>query len=391
MPPRGVPGAVRVATIAVAAALLALQVIRTAAVADRESSPGPAIALWPSHPRIMVDRTLLAIAQSAASGEAASPEIEAAVRRVAVKAPLSPDPFLIAGAVAETRGRGNAAERLLLAARDRDPRSRGTRFLLAERFIRTGRVAAGLMEMQALVNLQSRGLEAFRPALVDYARTPGAVPELRAFFAKNPDVEAATLTVLASDAANAELVLALATGAQSESDWRPTLIASLASAGQYERARALWTQFYRLRPGSGVFNPSFADVPAPPPFNWSFPPTTEGVAESDGKGGLDILYYGRTNAVLASQLVLLSPGRYRLAVTTSGSAPGGAVRWNVRCADPQQDLLVLSVRGATTAGDFSVPANCPAQWLELQGVAGESPRTIELTIRGLHLAKSGGE
>lgn len=388
---RGTPGPVPVAIIAVVAALFAFQIVRTAAVADREARPALATALWPSHPRVILDRTLLAIAATAARGRGASADIQSAMRRVAIKAPLSPDPFLIAGAIAETEGRGPAAERLLLAARDRDPRSRGTRFLLAERYVRTGRVAAGLMEMQALVSLQARGVEAFGPALAAYARTPGAVPELRAFFAKNPRVEAGILTLLATDAANAGLVLSLASGRRGEPDWRPPLVSSLALAGRYARARALWTQFYRLRQPPDLFNPAFAETAASPPFNWNFPQTGEGVAEPDGRGGLDILYYGRSNAVLASQLLVLPPGRYRFTAVTAGSDGEPGVRWTARCADSQQPLLALGVKPGTVAGEFSVPPNCRAQWLDLQGVAGDLPQVTELTIRGLRLVRRDGE
>lgn len=383
MPLRGAPAWARGAAVALVAALLAFQIIRAAAVADRESRPALALALWPSHPRVMLDRALLDIAASAVRGQGEPPAIAEAVRRAAVKAPLSPDPFLIAGAVAETRGRGDAAERLLLAARARDPRSRGTRFLLAQRFVRSGRVAAGLMEMQALVNLQARGLEAFGPALAEYARTPGAVPELRAFFARNPRIEAGIMNELALDPANADLVLSLASG-PTEPDWRPRLIAALAQDGQFARARLLWAQFFGVRPGAGLFNPAFAKIPAPAPFNWDFPQTTEGVAEPDGKGGLSVLFYGRANVVLASQLLLLAPGPYRLSASAEGSDAAG-LRWVVRCADPQRDLLVLNLRRGPVSGAFAVPADCRAQWLELRGVASESPRTTEVKIRGLRL------
>lgn len=391
MPRRGAPKLVAIAVVAVVAAALAFQVIRTAAVADRERRPALAMALWPSHPRVVVDRMLLAIAASAARNEGAPPKVQATIQEAAIKAPLSPDPFLIAGAVAEAEGRGAAAERLLLAARDRDPRSRGTRFLLAERYVRTGRIAAGLMEMQSLVSLQARGGEAFVPALAAYARTPGAVPELRAFFAKNPRVEAAILTLLASDAANAGLVLSLATGRPSEPDWRPSLLTSLASAGQYARARALWTQFYRLRQPPDLFNPGFAETAASPPFNWSFPQTAEGVAEPDSQGGLDVLYYGRSNAILATQLLVLKPGRYRLLAVTTASDGEAGISWTARCADSPQPLVTLRLRPGTTAGEFSVPPNCQAQWLELQGMAGDLPRVSELTIRGLRLVRRAGE
>ena len=114
--------------VAIGAALFGFQIIRTAAVADREARPALAAALWPSHPAVLTDRALLAIASAAARGRSVPGSTRADVRRIAVKAPLSPDPFLIEGAIAETEGRGEAAERLLVAARDRDPRSRGRAF-----------------------------------------------------------------------------------------------------------------------------------------------------------------------------------------------------------------------------------------------------------------------
>ena len=161
MAARGLASPAHVAVVAVAGALLAFQVIRTAAVADREAHSALAEAAWPSHPAVLTDRALLAIASAAARGQPVPEATRVDVRRIAAKAPLSPDPFLIEGAIAETEGRSNAAETLLLAARSRDPRSRGARFLLADRFLRTGRITAALIEMQALVSLQSRGVEVF--------------------------------------------------------------------------------------------------------------------------------------------------------------------------------------------------------------------------------------
>ena len=162
--------------------------------------------------------------------------------------------------------------------------------------------------MQVLVGLQARGIEAFIPALVGYARTPGAVPELRAFFAQYPRLEPYVLGLLATDPANADLVLALATVPKPNPDWRGTLVSSLASAGQYSKAFATWARLSGVRSRPALFNPGFADLAAPPPFNWTFPLTTEGVAEPNGKGGVEVLYYGRTKAVLASQLLILPRG-----------------------------------------------------------------------------------
>lgn len=386
MAARGAGTAARVAVVALVAALASAMVLRAAAVADRQARPALAEALWPSHPSVTTDRVLLAIAVRAARGQAVSPTTRDEVRRIATKAPLSPDPFLIEGAIAETEGQGTAAEMLLLAARERDPRSRGARYLLAERYFQTGRITDALIEMQALVNLQSRGLEVFVPALVSFAQTPGAVPQLKAFFLKYPRVESAVLSVLALDSANADLVLALANGRQSGSSWQRNLVTALVRDGQYARAKSIWGRLGAVQPQRGLFNPGFADSAAPPPFNWDYPESGEGVAEPDGKGGIEVLYYGRADAVLASQLLLLPAGHYSLASrVTEASGEVGAIHWVVRCAKPKRTVARLPLREGTSAGGFAIPADCDAQWLELQGVAGDMPRTTELKLRGLEL------
>lgn len=392
MAKRGAIKPVKLAAVALVGALLVFQIIRTAAVADGRAHPELAARLWPSHPSVLTDKALLEIAKAASRGQKVSRATRADIRRIASRAPLSPDPYVIEGAIAETEGRGEAAERLLLAARDRDPRSRSARFLLADRFLRTGRIAAGLIEMQALVILQSQGGGAFSPALAAYARTPGAVPQLRAFFAKYPHAEAGILSLLANDAANADLVMALASDRRSPNpDWRGILVSALAAEGQYSRAYSTWSELSGVRPARGLFNPGFATSAAPPPFNWQFPQSSEGVAEPDGKGGLDILYYGRAKAVLASQLLLLPAGRYRIAATVGGADGEDAMHWTVRCARDQKPLADLPLRAGAHSATFSVPEECEAQWLELNGQPGETPRTSELNLKGLRLVKESGQ
>lgn len=384
----GLDHPLRLAVLALLASLAAFHVIRTAAVADRQARPALAAGLWPSHPAVLTDRVLLDIAAAAARARPAPPSVRTDIRKIAGKAPLSPDPFLIEGAIAGAEGKSQDAERLWLAARERDPRSRGARFLLAERYLQSGRIAAGLIEMQSLVRLQSRGVEAFGPALVAYAQTPGAVSQLRAFFRQYPRSEAGVLSVLALDPANADLVLALASNrGEPDPDWRVTLLAALTASGDYAKANALWARLSGVSPVRGLFNREFEKDAALAPFNWTFFQTGDGIAEPDGKGGLTILHYGRANAVLASQLLLLSPGQYELAAAVEGEGVKSGVLWLVRCARDSRPLGSLPLRRGTISGRFTVPNGCEAQWLELQGIASDSPATIELTLRDLRLAK----
>lgn len=390
MPVRGARPPLVLALVVVAGALLAFQVVRTAAVADRMARPGLAAALWPSHPVVLTDRALLAIAKAASAGRDVPEDAQADLRRLARAAPLSPDPFLVRAAIAASRGRAEQSEQLLLTARSRDPRSRGARYLLAERYLATGRVAAGLVEMHALVGLQGAGGEALGPALVAYARSPGAIPQLRAFFRRYPAMEPGILNMLATQAANADLVLALASNARApEPDWRVNLLNALVNDKQYARALTIWARLTGQGPSRGLYNPGFAASPAPPPFNWYFPQSPDGIAEPDGKGGLSVLYYGRTKAVLASQLLVLPAGSYRLTMRVEGAGMDGLLRWSLRCADADRVVARIPLRLGAVSGAFVVPNGCAAQWLELEGTPVESPRTGEVTIRGLGLARLG--
>ena len=382
-------GIAAVVVVGVAAALFAFQVLRNAAVADREHRPAIAQALWPSHPSVITDNALLEVAVAAAHGRTPPHSLDADVRRIAARAPLSPDPFVIRGAIAQTQGRDGLSERLFSEARSRDPRSKAARFLLAERYFRTGRMTQGLIEMQVLVGLQSQGVEGFVPALVAYARTPGAIPQLRDFFRGRPQTEANVLTVLASDAANADLVMALANNRRDpQPDWRVPMLSQLVASGQFEKAYSAWLSMTGVRPKIGIYNPSFASerLPTPPPFNWTYAGTPEGIAESDGKGGLNVLYYGRTAATLASELMVLPPGAYRLAMKVSVSdGEPSAIRATLRCLPGDKPFAELPLRPGTVAGTVSVPESCRAARLDFGGVAGDVPQTTELRVSSLRL------
>lgn len=378
---------VRFVAVAALAAMLALQVVRTALVSipygDR---PGVAARLWPSHPTIVLDRNMAEIGAAAARGRGVTPETLAQVRDFARKAPLSADPFLVEGAMAQTEGRDAAL--LFLEARARNSRSRGARYFLADHYFRSGKISRGLIEMAALSRLEPGAAAPFVPALVAYAREPRAVPQLKAFFRAVPAVEPSVLSLLADDVENVDLVLSLASApsAAPAPEWQRKVVARLAESGQYGKAHAVWARLSGVRAPPLLFNPGFDDLAAPPPFNWAIAETGDGAAAPAEGGSLQVLYYGRREAVLASQLLLLPTGPYALSMEVSNEGEADGLRWTVRCASRDQRLLSLPLR--QRIGRFTVPpGNCSAQWLELRGSPGDFPRTAELTIRKLQLAR----
>lgn len=376
------------------AVLLAIGAVRAMTFVAPGDHPLRAFAGWFSgHPDALTDQAMAEIGTAAARGGTVPLSAKAAMAAVAGARPLAPDPFLVEGTIAEMGGDQRRAERLFLAARNRDPRSEAARYFLADRYLKSGRVFAGLVEMGALARLSEKASQPLAPALAAFARSPGAIAELRRYFEVSPKVRDTTLAVLAEDPRNAPLVLALAPAPRPgapPADWQERLIRALVVAGDYDGAEAIWTRVAGVANRGLLYNPQFRDLPGPPPFNWNYASGSSGVAEASGSGGLDVIYYGREDLTLAGQLLRLAPGRYRLSMRIDGPSRATGVAWIVQCVPGNTVLLQLpldAVDQGSIAGTFAVPAaGCAAQSLELRGRPSESSTTAQLTILDLALA-----
>lgn len=346
---------------------------------------------FPAHPDAMVKRAMVEIGSAARRGGAVPPSARQTIAAAARKAPLAPDPFLVEGVIADMAGDGRRAEPLFAAARQRDPRSEGARYFLADRYFKTNRILPGLVEMAALARLSEKAAQPLIPALAAYAQTPGAVDKLRRFFTLSPALGDRTLALLARDVRNAPLIFTLAPKGLDHAapvEWHANLISSLIAAGDYSGAEALWKRLTGVADRGLLYNPQFRPTTAPPPFNWQFPIGAAGVAQPSDSGGLDVIYYGRDDVVLASQLLRLPPARYRLSMRIEGRSGGGGLSWTIVCLPANTPLASLPVgqgEGAI-AGPIEIPAaGCPAQVLELRGRPGDSSGTAQLTITALQL------
>lgn len=354
--------------------------------------------MFSGHPDALIDGAMRDIGSSAAKGGMVPESARVAMIRAARRAPLAAQPFLVSGTIAQIAGDGARAEQLFLAARLRDPRGAAARYFLADRFLRTGRIQAGLVEMAVLARLSERASEPLGPALAAYARTAGAIPELQQFFRGSPRNRELTLDILSQDPANAGLVLALAPPLPVRrvppANWQVNVVQAQITAGNYDAAKDIWQKLNGVGSIGLLYDPQFRDRTASPPFNWSLTLGNAGVAEASASGGLEVIYYGRDDAAFASQMVRLAPGSYRLAMRISAPLTTGGLAWAVSCAaGPKQKLLQLalsSARANIVAANFTVPsADCPIQNVELRGQPIDSPDTAQVTITGLELVPAG--
>jgi hypothetical protein len=345
------------------------------------------------------------IGQAAAGGKTSIPD--EALRRAELASnrdPLAVEPFLIKGTIAKTEGREVLAEHLFEEAQRRDPRSAAARYFLAERYLSSGREGQGLTEMSMLARLVPGGPRLVVPGLVKYARTPGAAPYLRGMFAANRGIGDLVLTELAADPDNAGLIMQIAEPGDVDSAdvaapaWQARILNALIDRGEFVRAQQMWRRFSGIPPITvpGAINKDFARINAPPPFNWMFGSGSFGVAEPSAGGQLKVIFYGRDDGDLATQLVVLPPGQYRIGMKVSSDADGDSgLEWSVTCAPGKAKLASVPLKTATAAGTriggtFTIPSQgCAAQWLKLTGKAEEVAKSEQATIGEFDLSPTG--
>lgn len=374
-----------IAAATVIALLLVGEVARLTIVsAEADKNTQLASALAPMAPDALIQSAMVEVGEAAAKATIPSPATRQRLRLVANVSPLQPEPYLVQAALDSRAGNYVRAEKLLEDARWRNPRSPAARYLLANVWFRQDKVTGALEEMAVLSRLIPGSAVGLAPALAEYARMPNARAQLAPVIARNPQLKAPLLTALAADPANADLVLALAGNDMRSSDpetrvWQRRLLEGFLSRGKYAQAYSLWRRMVEvpIDDHSLVFNANFRRLAAPPPFNWDLYSGAAGMTEETG-GRLRVMFYGRENAILASQTVLLPAGEYRFRAPLSGNVPRRALLWTLTCLSASNELM--NIDAATGAGSFTVPQDCPAQSLRLVGQIEDMPTDADILI-----------
>jgi hypothetical protein len=377
--------------------LLAAEVVRNSAVSALAAvRPQTAARLWPGHPAVRISLAMADIGASARERRPIDERSFAAMAQAAAEAPLSPEPFLVRGVRSQLSDDLDGALRAFLAAQWRDPRSLPAAYFLANHYLRHGDSYRGLQQTSLLARLSPGGTAAAAPFVAAYARDRSNWPMIRSLFRSQPELEDGVLNALARNPGNADAILAISGPAHRRPDsaWLATLLNSLVTAGQYSRARAIWSAIAGARTGSAlVYDADFTAPQAPPPFNWSLAGSTIGLAERQPGGGLHLIFYGNRDGVLASELVMLAPGTYRLDLQLVGAAVRPELlRWSIRCDRSSEPISTAALDTVARRGwTFAIPANCPAQWLELSGRSGDIAQQSDATFARLRLKRAGAD
>jgi hypothetical protein len=364
------------------------------------SDPEVGASLWPAD-----GNSLAAIAQArvtAANGEI-DDTTRALVRSAIEREPLLANPLALAGLDAANAGDRTRAERLMLAARNRDPRLPLVRFWLFDHFVRTGQYASALDEVGPAIRLQPDAITAIMTVLAAMADTPQGNQALATKLATRPFWETSFFQTAANNSAPDALLTLLShlPHANQAVDEQRAVFLALVNSGKGALAYDNWRRFlpatYRSRAAT-IYDGNFGGWPGAAPFNWVLTSDDVGTARMVPAGdlpqstALDVRYFGSTAGVLAQQYIRAAPGRYRLQVAarsrTTG-VTGGRLSLELRCqsgdvlATLQLDPLGTQLRAF--AAPVTVPAGCDLLKVQLAGSPGELFSEVEAQVTGVSL------
>lgn len=390
--------------LAVAGLALAWLCVRTAMIGILSANALALTSIAPNAPNVVFGRALivlgermniLAKAPNSLTGlRDLDPATVAAVRDAAARAPLDARGFLILGYHQLATNEPNRAIQSLEAGQRLNPRDRLIHLLLLQQYLVSSRFAEAGQQFSVLSRLIGGAQPAIATVMAQMLVTPAMRDAARRTLRSDPGLERAVLIALAKGGSEPDVIFALASPTAlnemgDKDGWGQALVGRLVDTGRFQKARAVWRRVYKVPAAAAaapIFNPLFRPLPASAPFNWTL--IASGLGAADPKrDGLSIDYYGRDNGDLASQLLVLAPGRYRLAFEAEGGKADAASRlfWTVACARDGKTVLanvaVPTAPGAhRVAADFTAGPACSAQTLALRGEAGEFPSPNALTI-----------
>lgn len=387
------------AVLAVAGVSLGWLSFKSAMVNLLPASSAEIARLAPNHPDVVLGRTA---ARLVAQHGILDAQTLNAVRQAAAAAPLDARAYLILGHQQLLDNTPDRAVATLEAGQRLDPRQRLIHLLLLDRYLRTERYANAATQFSVLARILGATQAPIATAMAQMTMVPETRDAVRRTLKTDPALERAVLTELAKSAIAPDAIFALAgPAARADADnadsWGPVLVNRLIERGQYPAARSVWQRIYGISPAQAamaIINAGFRETRAAPPFDWTLTASSLGAADLRS-GSLAVEYYGRDSGALASQLLVLRPGRYRFAVTVDPGKTDATAKlyWTLACktaaANTRDTLMTLPVTATAKphriAADIAVPGNCPSQILTLRGEAGEFPSPLSVTLRDLDL------
>lgn len=396
--------------VAAAALLLAwLSIAVTLANVMAANAPSLALRLWPGH---AVAQARLADALVASTPQAASTAQRDQIAHAAQEAaralqrnPTLPGPARILAMQAAMRGDERQADRLLEYSERMSRRDIPTQFWLLEKRVQANDVGGALAHFGIALEVAPSTKEVLFPVLSSalsqrHLRRPIAElahrgnswrPEFLYYVGEHADPASA-----------GSLFLTLAgLGTPPSGPQLAGLVERLVNAGNLAGAARLYAladRNWRLGDPAAQLDGAFARTGDLPPFGWEL---NQNVAwrgarpDQPGNNALLINLPESGEDWAARKLLILAPGRYRLAGAFGvfEGAPG-VLRVELACSRGGSVIAALSGGANRSAGALDgildIPRTCAQQWLTIQASGPSSGGSAKMWLDDLRLARAAG-
>lgn len=339
-----------------ASVLLVWQIVASAMASGLESTAPEDARRW----RIHQPEALIAQAQEAFN----EGDLKGA-RRYAIKAlkitPSVGTAYRILGQVAEFSGNQTRADQLYARAWGLTHRDAPLASILMEKALKQGRYDEAFQQAEIVMRRAPPMQEVIVNRIAGLASDPKAVPTLARRLAQDPDWRPAFFRELGRRGSYAEARALYdyldGTSAPPVDEELSPVLNRMIWSGQADEARAAWIRTLpaKWRPGPNeIYNPAFRNPAGHQMFDWQLSNGPNGRArlpEAGEGAGLYVQLQGLQGDELASQLLVLAPGRYALSSRAHlADGEGLDLQWRLTCG--QTDLggpLTLSIRRAGLA------------------------------------------
>jgi len=312
--------------------------------------------------------------------------------RLFSRTPLDPAAQTYLALAADAKGHVATARSLMELAIRSDGRALRPRVWLIDQAIRRRAYGVAVEHLDRLVMANSARRQVTLRAMTAIVRDPASHAPLAKMLATGPNWRQEFLYELNQQGMSPDAIFRLTAhnSAQTEAiSEQSSLLQSLIKNHEYERAYLAWVNFLpqaSLKQIGSIYDPGFADLPGPAPFNWQLISGSDGSAEFRRPKGLSVSYLGMARATMALQTLLLPPGKYRFSVVASGRDEYNQLSWTITCTSGGEPVettrlanLAATRRKYNTT--FEIPATgCEAQQLVLWGLPGEFPKPADATI-----------
>jgi hypothetical protein len=347
--------------------------------------PGLAAQVAPHDARWAVAAAQAAVETGTSPG---APKVKARVDAALDRDLTQPSAVELRAVRADDAGDGKRATRLFELSSAISRRSLPTRLWLIQRSVDRGDVAGALEDFDIALRTSSNAPKVLFPVLARASGDPSLAAPLARLLDRPEDWRAMFLNYAVSEAhagiGVSQVVLRMRDRRVIvDNHIDETLVAELIAEEDFALARRVQDAFHPMRASADlVRDPTFSNPALAYPFGWRLSEKGDAGAERSLIEGRPALAYqslpGGVGQV-ATQLLTLAPGGYRLSTRTASAAKDGGAQpfWTLTCAEKDGPLITLLNQPTTSevdgSIDFTVPAGCEAQWLGLNLRSADSP------------------